>query len=155
MKKIDKGFYLSEFLTSLKIQIQDESYLEMEDYKQQILKITNDVIDKEQNVFLIKYIESIFKLYSSIIYLDEEEGEKVIKDVLIKLDDLPNLKNHISIYDFLPFKNYYPDKAIYDKRIFMSFIKKGFNFESDDYKLEDFINVKDKDFLDNLLKQDK
>ncbi len=155
MKKIDKGFYLSEFLTSLKIQIQDESYLEMEDYKQQILKITNDVIDKEQNVFLIKYIESIFKLYSSIIYLDEEEGEKIIKDVLIKLDDLPNLKKNISIYDFLPFKAYYPDKAIYDKRIFISFIKKGFNFESDDYKLEDYINVKDRDFLNNLLKQNK
>lgn len=152
MKKIDKGFYLSEFLTSLKIQIQDESYLEMEDYKQQILKITNDVIDKEQNVFLIKYIESIFKLYSSIIYLDEEEGEKIIKDVLIKLDDLPNLKKNISIYDFLPFKAYYPDKAIYDKRIFISFIKKGFNFESDDYKLEDYINIKDRDFLNNLLK---
>lgn len=152
MKKIDKGFYLSEFLTSLKIQIQDESYLNMEDYKKQILKITNDIINQEQRIFLIKYIESIFILYGSIIYLNEEDGEKVIQEVLMKIDDLPELKKTISIYDFIPFQKYYPDKAIYDKRVFISLIKKGFSFESNDYKIDDFIDIKDKDLLLNMIK---
>lgn len=152
MKKIDKGFYLSEFLTSLKMQIQDESYLEMEDYKQQILKITNDIINQEQHSFLIKYIESIFTLYASVIYLNEDEGENVIKEVLKRIDDLPNLKYLISIYDFITFKKYYPDKAIYDKRIFISLIKKGFSFNNQDYNIEDFINTKDKELLLNLIK---
>ena len=151
MKKIDKGFYLSEFLTSLKIQIQDESYLEMEDYKQQIVKITNDIINQEQRIFLIKYIESIFKIYGSTIYLSEDEGEKVIQEVLKKIDDLPLLKKAISIYDFIPFKKYYPDKAIYDKRVFISLIKKGFCFDSKDYKIDDFIDIKDKEFLLNVI----
>ncbi len=152
MKKIDKGFYLSEFLTSLKIQIQDESYLSMEDYKQQILKITNDIINQEQKIFLVKYIESIFSLYGSTIYLNEDDGEKVIKEVLMKIDDLPELNKTISIYDFIPFKKYYPDKAIYDKRVFISLIKKGFSFESNDYKIDDFIDIKDKDLLLNMIK---
>lgn len=152
MKKIDKGFYLSEFLTSLKIQIQDESYLSMEDYKQQILKITNDIINQEQKIFLVKYIESIFSLYGSTIYLNEDDGEKVIKEVLMKIDDLPELKKTISIYDFIPFKKYYPDKAIYDKRVFILLIKKGFSFDSNDYKIDDFIDIKDKDLLLNMIK---
>lgn len=155
MKKIDKGFYLSEFLNTLKIQIQDEPYSEMEDYKLQILKITNDIINKEQSVFLNKYIESIFKLYASIIYLDENEGEKTIQQILNKIDDLPNINKKISIYDFIPFEMYYPDKAIYDIRVFTLLIKKGFDFESKDHDIENYINIKDRDYIINLISQTK
>jgi len=152
MKKIDKGFYLSEFLNTLQLQVEGESYEEIQDYKNQIAKITNKLANAEQLVYLTRYIDNLFKLYASVVHKTEEDGELTIQDVVAKLQRLPYLNKSFNVFDYISHELYYPTPAIYDKRIFEKLIEKGFCFNHEDMIIDDYVNTSDKDHLLSLIK---
>ncbi len=152
MKKIDKGFYLSEFLNTLQIQLEGESYEEIQDYKNQIAKITNKLANAEQLVYLTKYIDSLFKNYASVVHKTEEDGELTIKEVIAKLERLPYLNKSFNVFDYISHELYYPTAAIYDRRVFQKLIEKGFDFHHEEFSIDAYIELSDKDYLSSLIK---